>query len=52
MRMMSLSCSSSHFPLRNGMLLRWVHLNRQILAACPVAPEVCSFTQLQALHVC
>ena len=40
MRMVGCSCKRPDWPLRSGMLLRWLHLLRHILAACP-ATRVC-----------
>ena len=48
MRMISFCSKHPEFPLRSGMLLRWVHLLRQILAASPATHPVSSLTELQA----
>ncbi len=46
MRLISCGCKRPTFPLHSGMLLRWVHLLRHILAACPVT-RVCLQPLLQ-----
>ena len=40
MRMVACCCGRPGFPQSSGMLLRWVHLMRHILAGCPVT-RVC-----------
>ena len=51
MRMVSCCCFRASFFPRSGMLVRCVHLVRDILAACPATPMVRPYPSCRHLHV-